>query len=213
MTQSPDPPYVAFAGSTCFAAGDLQHVAMQAKDVIDGGGRDMIIIFDARTSHPVDVDLRGTPAQVRERLQVAGAPADGTAPNVMAALDPAGSSAEALPLPSRRTPGRPKLGVVAREVTLFPRHWEWLSRQPGGASATLRRLVEEARRSTAREVRVREARESCYRFMTALAGNEPGYEEAARALFAGDRERFHQQTAQWPGDVRDHARRLAERSL
>src|ERR1700739_3037247 len=43
-------------------------------------------------------------------------------------------------------PGRPKLGVVAREVTLLPRHWDWLATQPGGGSVALRKLVGEARR-------------------------------------------------------------------
>ena len=108
-----------------------------------------------------------------------------------------------------RQPGRPKLGVVAREVTLLPRHWDWLNAQPGGASVTLRKLVEEARRATAGEVRVREAREACYRFMSIMAGDAPGYEEALRALYADDRERFESFTEQWPEDVRHHARRLA----
>ena len=91
----------------------------------------------------------------------------------------------------------------------MPRHWDWLNAQPGGASVTLRKLVEEARRATAGEVRVREAREACYRFMSIMAGDAPGYEEALRALYADDRERFETFTEQWPEDVRHHARRLA----
>ena len=106
-------------------------------------------------------------------------------------------------------PGRPKLGVVARQITLLPRHWEWLGEQPGGASVTLRKLVEEARRSTAGEAALRRSREACYRFMTTMAGDEPNYEEALRALFAGDAQRFAALTELWPPDVRDHARRLA----
>jgi len=103
--------------------------------------------------------------------------------------------------------------VVAREVTLLPRHWEWLNEQPGGASVTLRRLVEDARRSTAGETLVRRAREACYRFMNAMAGNEPGFEEALRALYAGDAGRFETLTEVWPVDVRDHARRLAAKGF
>src|SRR6266403_1553608 len=111
--------------------------------------------------------------------------------------------------PAPRGPGRPKLGVVAREVTLLPRHWEWLAQQSGGASVALRRLVEEARRANRDKDRVRHAQEAAYRFIAAMAGNKPHYEEVARALFAGDAERFEAWTGSWPADVRDHARRLA----
>jgi hypothetical protein len=103
--------------------------------------------------------------------------------------------------------------VVAREVTLLPRHWEWLARQPGGASVALRKLVEDARRSKAGENRVRASQEAAYRFMSAMAGNRPGFEEATRALFAGNAEGFRQHCAQWPADVRDHATALAVAAL
>lgn len=107
----------------------------------------------------------------------------------------------------RRGRGRPKLGVVAREVTLLPRHWEWLAAQPGGASVALRKLVEEARRS--QSGRARQAQERAYHFMNAMAGDLPGFEEATRALFAGDREGFAERIAGWPTDVREHAAWLA----
>jgi hypothetical protein len=99
--------------------------------------------------------------------------------------------------------------VVAREVTLLPRHWEWLAQQSGGASVALRRLVDEARRANKGKDRVRQAQEAAYRFIAALAENKPHYEEVARALFARDAPRFETWTAEWPADVRDHARRLA----
>ena len=108
-----------------------------------------------------------------------------------------------------RGPGRPKLGVVAREVTLLPRHWEWLNAQPGGASVALRKLVDAARVTHADNDRRRLAQQSADRFMSALAGNEPGYEEAARALYAGDRDRFERSMVAWPADVRDYAVQLA----
>lgn len=111
--------------------------------------------------------------------------------------------------PPARRPGRPKLGVESREVTLLPRHWEWLNGQPGGASAALRRLVEAARRETAGQDAARRAQEAAYRFMTALAGDAPGYEEAARALFARDEARFAEMTGAFAPDVRDYARALA----
>jgi len=105
--------------------------------------------------------------------------------------------------------GRPRLGVVPKEVTLLPRHWDWLNLQPGGASVALRRLVEEARRRSGDRDRVRTAQEAAYRFMSAVAGNLPGFEEAARALFAYNRRLFTQMIAGWPEDVRDYAVRLA----
>ena len=178
----------AFEGVRRIASGPLSDVALAAKAAADRGGEAMILIFDDRTSRPIEVDFRGTPEQVVARLP-GGAPA------------PAPDEA--------RGPGRPKLGVVAREVTLLPRHWEWLSQQPGGASVALRKLVEEARRDVGGQNAQRMRHEAAFRFMAAMAGNQPGYEEATRALFADDPERFGEMTAIWPADVRDHARRLA----
>jgi uncharacterized protein len=103
--------------------------------------------------------------------------------------------------------------VVAREVTLLPRHWDWLAGQPGGASVTLRKLVEQARKDNEGKDRLRRAREAAYRFLSAMAGNLPGFEEAARALFAGDRDRFAAIVAPWPQDVREHAVKLAARGF
>jgi hypothetical protein len=194
---------IAFTGQTCIASGRLTDVAREAKKVMDGDDTKTMLVFDAMTSHQVEVDFRGTPEDVVSRLTASS----GRIP----ASDSAPAEAEAPGEPgATRAPGRPKLGVVAREVTLLPRHWEWLSEQPGGASVTLRKLVEEARRSTEGEVRKRRGRESCYRFMNTMAGNDPGYEEALRALYAGERERFQALTESWPPDVGDHARRLAE---
>ena len=102
---------------------------------------------------------------------------------------------------------------MAREVTLLPRHWEWLNSQPGGASVALRRLVEDARRVRAGADRKRRSQEVAYRFMSAMAGDRPGFEEATRALFASDRDRFTTHTAGWPVDVRRHARALADRAF
>lgn len=104
--------------------------------------------------------------------------------------------------PSEETvrPGRPKLGVTAREVTLLPRHWDWLATQPGGASVALRKLVEEASRNPRAQQRAR--RDAAYRFATALVGNAPGYEEAIRALYAGHGEEFSAHIEAWPADVR-----------
>ena len=183
---------VAFAGTRRIAAGALADVALATKAAVDRGERAPVLVFDEETSEPVELDLRGTPDDVLRRLPRS---------------EPSAERQTSPPAP--RGPGRPRLGVVAREVTLLPRHWEWLAAQPGGASVALRRLVDEARRERGPADRVRQGREAAYRFMSAMAGNEPGFEEATRALFAGDAARFDATTAAWPADVRAHARRLA----
>ena len=104
-----------------------------------------------------------------------------------------------------RPRGRPRLGVASREVTLLPRHWEWLSSQPGGASAAIRRLVEEARRRGAGSG---EKRDSAYRFLSHMCGDRPGYEEALRALYRGEEERFSALIAGWPEAIRDYVNGL-----
>ena len=186
--------FVAFDGDRCVASGDLRSVARAAKEVLDRHGQAAILVFDAN-SGAVDLDFRGSVEDVLARLrETAGAPL---------------AESEAVET-TPRGPGRPKLGVVAREVTLLPRHWEWLARQPGGASVALRRLVDEARRTSKDKDRIRHAQETAYRFIAAMGENKPHFEEVARALFAGDAERFETWTKDWPADVRDHARRLAE---
>jgi hypothetical protein len=190
--------YTAFEGMRRIMSGDLAEVVLATKSVLDGAGIEPVSIFDDVTGEPIEVDYRGTAEEVVRRArastigEVAGETVESEAP---------------------RGPGRPKLGVVAREVTLLPRHWEWLNSQPGGASVALRKLVEEARRVNHDKDRVRQARDAAYRFMTIMAGNEPGFEEAIRALFAGDGGRFGVCVQAWPADVRDHARALAAKAF
>jgi hypothetical protein len=186
-------PCLAFEGDRCIAAGGLREVARAAKQTLDRRKDASVLVFDGMTGGPIDLDFRGTVDDVLARLPDISAPV----------------TTEDAAVPGARGPGRPKLGVVAREVTLLPRHWEWLAQQSGGASVALRRLVEEARRANKDKDRVRHAQEAAYRFIAAMAENKPHYEEVARALFAGDAERFEGWTASWPVDVRDHARRLA----
>jgi hypothetical protein len=174
------------------AAGDLRAVARAAKELLERRNDASILVFDGSTSNPIDIDFRGSVEDVLARL-----------PEIAAAR------AEAVP-PASRGPGRPKLGVVAREITLLPRHWDWLAQQSGGASVAIRKLVEEARRSGEDKDRVRQAQEAAYRFMSAMAGNAPHFEAAIRALFADDAAGFEKLIAEWPADVRDHALRLAE---
>ncbi|MFV0281240.1 MAG: DUF2239 family protein [Rhodoblastus sp.] len=142
-----------------------------------------LLTFDAATSALVDFDLRGTADEAAARAEQAFAPA------------------------APRERGRPKLGVTAHEVTLLPRHWDWLRAQPGGASAALRKLVEAASRDPRREAR--RAQDAAYKFMHAIAGDLPDFEEASRALFAGDGESFAARISAWPQDIRVHALALA----
>jgi hypothetical protein len=196
MNPGSDAAYIAFEGDRHVASGDLRGVASAAKATLDRREDASIMVFDGATSSPVEIDFRGSLADVLARLP-----------------EPAGAAiaAEDAAVPPPRGPGRPKLGVVAREVTLLPRHWEWLAQQSGGASVALRKLVDEARRSGDDGSRLREAQEATYRFMSATAGNNPHYEEAIRALFAGEAARFEKWIAEWPSDIRKHASRLAER--
>jgi hypothetical protein len=199
------PALTAFAGFAVVATGTPARVAREVREHLDRNPDADILVFDDRTGEPVELDLRGTVAEVLARLGVSD-PGHGPGTGDHGAEADAGKA-------SGRGPGRPKLGVVAREVTLLPRHWEWLNSRPEGASAALRKLVDEARRSGEARDRARLARETCYRFLTALAGDLPGYEEALRALFAGSRAGFEEHTRAWPGDVRDMAARLAAEAL
>jgi hypothetical protein len=192
MSPVSDIRYLAFEDDRCIGSGDLHTVARAARETLDRRKDAAVLVFDS-ASGPIDIDFRGSVADVLARLP---APDAADAPEDAAVAAPRG-------------PGRPKLGVVAREITLLPRHWEWLARQSGGASMALRRLVDEARRANKDKDRIRQAREAAYRFIAAMGENKPHYEEVARALFAGDAERFQAWTAAWPADVRDHARRLA----
>jgi uncharacterized protein len=184
----------AFKGDKSVASGSLLDVARKVKVIIDQEKDTSVLIFDDETSEQVEIDFRGTIADVLKRVEA-----------VIGAME----SAEKDQKP-QQGPGRPKLGVVSREVTLLPRHWEWLNSQPGGASVALRKLVEEARKVNSNKDRVHKAQEATYRFITTMAGNLPGYEEATRALYAGDWDRFKAMVASWPLDIRIYTEKLAE---
>ena len=188
MTYPDDLPAVAFAGSIMLAFGALCEVAASVKQQLQTDPNLSILVFHAETSQPIELDMRGSVGDVLARLQ----PAE---------------------VPSARKVGRPKLGVAAREVTLLPRHWDWLARQPGGASVTLRKLVEAARRGNEATDVLTHGRDALYRFMAALAGNAPGYDEVSRALFAGQKARFLSLIESWPSDVQAHLRHLSSRAF
>ena len=185
MNQQLTKPVTAFVGLHRLAAGPLQQVALVAKETLESKGVAAVSIFDDATGALIDIDPRGTDEEVLARLGENVTPAE------------------------TRGRGRPKLGVVAREVTLLPRHWDWLNAQPGGASVALRKLVDAARRASGDRDRIRAAQEAAYRFMSSIGGDLPGFEEASRALFAYDRRRFGDLIAGWPPDIRDYAIKLA----
>lgn len=177
--------FTAFAGTRRLASGPLDQVALAAKKAIDRGTQQPVLIYNDQTGRAIDIDSRGSDAEILARL------------------------AHPAPPPSPRGRGRPKLGVVAREVTLLPRHWQWLGSQPGGASVAIRQLVETARRANQEVDQRRRRQEAAYHFMSAMAGNLANFEEATRALFANDRARFSDLVSRWPADVHDHAVKLA----
>lgn len=168
--------YTAFAGPRRVAAGGLRDVLPVLKQRFDRDRTEMILVFEVETGRQVDFDLRGSLDEVLERAA-----------------------------PPPRAPGRPRLGVTSREVSLIPRHWDWLEQQPSGASAALRQLVELAAKGQSGKERARRTRAALSRFLSSMAGDRPNYEEALRALFASDTPRFEALVRRWPKDLRDFA--------
>ena len=173
--------YAAFAGERLIAGGELEGVLSKVKKRLEKDDSEQLLIFEEQSGRQVDFDFRGTLEEVLERE---------------------------LPQPVPQGPGRPKLGVVSREISLLPAHWTWLEEQPNGISAALRRLVDEASKRDPDKQRARKAREAAGRFMTALAGDRPHFEEAMRALYAGDREEVTELTSRWPKDIRAQITRM-----
>lgn len=205
LVSSPSiPELVAFEGDRCLAKGNFFDVVLQVKAATEARPLARFMVFKACSSEILDFDLRGTPDEVLARLE---------ASHPAARPQSAGNAVDACHAETaavKSGPGRPKLGVVAREVTLLPRHWAWLSGQPGGASVALRKLVEQARKDSESRDQRRQAQEATYRFMSAMAGHLQGFEEAARALFAADRPRFETLTGPWPQDIQRHLLDLAQ---
>ena len=188
-----DRTYTAFAGNRLIVSGNLKTMLLRTKACFDGGEADAVLIFEDQTGIQIDFDFRGTPDEVLARLS----------------SHPMFPPCEAQSK-TQTGPGRPKLGVVCREVSLLPRHWDWLGQQPGGISATLRKIVDESRKSGRGRELSRIARDAAGKFMWAMAGNLPDFEEASRALYAKDQERFKFVIRDWPEDIRKHLERLVE---
>lgn len=183
-----DDTYTAFAGDRLVWSGPLPELLVRAKKKLDKNPDLTLFVFEDKTGRQVDFDFSGTPEEVVARA----------------------APPEPEPGPERYGPGRPKLGVVAREITLLPRHWEWLEQQPQGISAAIRRLVDEARKREPNKERARLARAAASRFMWVMAGDLPNFEEASRALFAKDGDRFGDLVKKWPPDIKKHLERLVK---
>lgn len=192
MSQTISNLFTAFSGHHRIASGSLGTVALAVKRAIESGVHEPILIFDNTTGRSIDIDTRGSEQEVLARLLLL--PDEASEENVLV---------------KTKGRGRPKLGVVSREITMLPRHWDWLNAQPGGASVVLRKLVDEARRTHGDKDKRRRAHERAYYFMSAMAGDMPNFEEAARALFADNYSRFSELIAEWPEDVRSYALLLA----
>lgn len=180
----------AFAGTKMIASGDVLEVALKVKKYLKDDGKENVLVFDDVTSAQIEFDLRGTVDAVTKRLE--------------AMLEPE---------EKKSGPGRPKLGVVSKEVTLLPQHWEWLALQPGGASVTLRKLIEEAKKKNFSKDQIRQAQDAVYKFMHAMAGDLPNYEEALRAMYAYDTKQFKKMIAAWPKDIQEHTLKVGREAL
>ncbi|WP_373061460.1 DUF2239 family protein [Gemmatimonas sp.] len=193
------PLVTAFRGHQQLAAGPLPDVARVVWRAIKEAEppHEAVLVFDDATGGVIDLEMRGDERRMLAHLEA-------TWRVVEVVRDPEVGIATA-----PRARGRPRLGVVAREITLLPRHWEWLATQPGGASVALRKLVEAARRTHSDDDRAKAARDVAYRFMNAIAGDLPQFEEVIRALYRGDEARVRELLAEWPDDIRDYAVRLA----
>lgn len=181
--------YTAFDGHKLLIQGPLDKVVLKVKKHLGDNPTSPILVFSDSTGKQIDFDLSGSDKDVLQRLQV-----------YIAVDQPLAHSGL----------GRPKLGVVSREVSLLPEHWEWLATQSGGASATLRKLVDQAKKQLIGKDSVKRSQERTYAFMSALAGNLPNYEEALRALFAKNKKKFEAEINEWPKDVKNHATKMAK---
>jgi hypothetical protein len=194
--------FIAFEGETLIADGNQLEVALRLKKqgAEPALRRGEVLIFAGADGRQIDLHLSGSESDIERRY---GGATESAAPIVGIGGKAAAAGAE------KKTRGRPKLGVIGREVTLLPRHWAWLDTQRGGASATLRRLVDAERKASVDSDYRRASQDRANRFMSAMAGDLKGFEEATRALYAGNREGFESASASWAHDIRHIAMSMA----
>lgn len=188
--------YTVFSGDRHLTTDSLKQMLLTTKEYIDREREAQVLIFEDQTGHQIDFDFRGTPDEVLEKLKF----------HPLFVPEPDKEK-------SRVGPGRPRLGVLCREVCLLPRHWDWLESQPGGSSAVLRRLVDAARKQIPEKDEVGASRDAAGKFMLVMAGNLPNFEEVTRALYAGKYDLTKPLMQDWPRDIRAHAERLIQRCI
>jgi hypothetical protein len=181
--------YTAFEGTTRLFRGTIEQVVLQIKERLGRAENSSVLIFSDNTGKTMDFNFQGKVKDVLKRLEIYV------------------SKQNCGPVAG---PGRPKLGVISREVSLLPRHWEWLANQSGGASATIRKLIEDAKKRSSAHTSIKHVQERVYRFMSVIAGDMTGYEEALRALYKADRKNFLLHMRDWPTDVRTHVVEMAK---
>tara|TARA_B100001013_G_scaffold338302_1_gene259147 strand:+ start:260 stop:835 length:576 start_codon:yes stop_codon:yes gene_type:complete len=161
--------YIAIHNKSLIAQGELPAVIREAQRQFPEAEP---CLYKLDNGKRVDIDWRGDAEEVIKRLPAALVP------------------------PAEKR-GRPKLGVISKEVTLLPEHWEWLSVQRGGASTTLRRLIDSAMSSMtpAQERRIKQ--DQLYSMMRVFE-DEAGFEAASRALYRLDEAAFSQAIGNWP---------------
>lgn len=179
--------YVTFLEKDLFAEGTQEEVALKMKKHLSKNKDSSFLTFDESTGKQIDFDLHGTLSDVQKRYE---------------------SKVEESQNASKV--GRPKLGVVSREVSLLPRHWDWLASQPDSASVTLRRLVEDAMKRNKDVDAIRVSQDATYRFMSVMAGDLIGYEEALRALYAREEKSFNRFLSAWPKDISHQIKQYAK---
>ncbi len=184
--------HILFEHHNCVCTGTLYEIATWIRANENDKNKPPELIFDMDSGRQIDIDTRGTDTEIQTRY---GVPSNEDSPSLQ---------------PEKGKRGRPKLGVVGREVTLLPRHWEWLDRQRGGASGTIRRLIDEARKHSAHSDGIRMAQDRTNRFISAIAGDLPGFEEATRALYSGNEVAFAENVSFWPKDVRTYTLKFSE---
>lgn len=180
--------YTAFGNEKLIAHGSLDEVVLKIKRWNDKNTTASLLVFNDFTGKTMEFDLRGSEKDVLQKIEM-------FIPQDVSAVSPG--------------PGRPKLGVITREVSLLPQHWEWLASQPEGASAALRKLVEGAKKNLVMKESVKQVQERAYKIMSILAGDLPQYEEALRSLYRKNEENFKQHIAMWSPDIKDYVIKIA----
>ena len=181
--------YTAFDGSVLLFRGGLKEVVLNIKEHLGRSENSSVLIFSDLTGKTMDFSFHGSKQDILKRLEKYTFTEE--------PKEPSG-------------PGRPKLGVVSREISLLPRHWEWLATQSGGASATIRLLVEEARKKSSNISSIKQMQERAYQIMSVLAGDLQGYEEALRALYKKDSKVFFTHVKRWPIDIQKYLNEITK---